>query len=251
MSASAVTAIALGDGAFATRVTDPVEISPVVDANSGRRRWLTAILIAAVSVAAGCATVQYAALEKVGIHKRDVLVDRVEDAREAQDDTKAQFISAYDEFVALVNYQGGALESKYKSLNAAMERTRGQAETLTGRIDSVDEVAGDLFAEWQAELGEYSSETLRQSSERNLNEAKRRYQTMIDRMRQARERVDPVLFVLEDHVLFLKHNLNAAALDSLKGEVVSIDSRITGLISEMDAAIAEADRFIQQMGESS
>ena len=47
-----------------------------------RRLIATALLVAA----AGCQSTYYAAAEKVGYHKREILVDRVEDARDAQAD---------------------------------------------------------------------------------------------------------------------------------------------------------------------
>ena len=42
----------------------------------------------------GCQSAYYGAMEKVGIHKRDILVDRVDDAREAQGDAQQEFKSA-------------------------------------------------------------------------------------------------------------------------------------------------------------
>ena len=66
-------------------------------------------------------------------------------------------------------------------------------------------------------------------------------------MKTARQRIDPVLAVFEDHVLFLKHNLNARAVAALKGEVGGLESKVDRLIRDMEAAIAEADRFISTM----
>jgi hypothetical protein len=55
--------------------------------------------------------------------------------------------------------------------------------------------------------------------------------------------------VLRDQVLFLKHNLNAKAIASLENELVSVETDVGQLIREMEAAIAEADRFIRSMNE--
>ena len=57
----------------------------------------------------------------------------------------------------------------------------------------------------------------------------------------------PVLVAFRDHVLYLKHNLNAQAIASLKGEATNIQTDITKLITEMNKAIARADEFIKQM----
>jgi len=194
-----------------------------------------------------CASVQYSALEKVGVYKRDILVDRVEDAREAQQDAKEQVVSAYEQFTSLVNVDGGELEQTYKKLDKTVRKTEGQVEEIDDRIAAIERVADDLFEEWQKELDQYSSQTLRQSSARKLDATKTRYGTMLDSMKRARERIDPVLRTFQDQVLFLKHNLNARALDALKSEVGSIETKVAGLIAEMETAIAEADQFVASM----
>jgi hypothetical protein len=59
--------------------------------------------------------------------------------------------------------------------------------------------------------------------------------------------MDPVLTRLHDQVLFLKHNLNAAAIASLKGESANIQTDIGKLLDDMNAAIAQADKFINTL----
>lgn len=205
---------------------------------------LLAILILLL---AGCASVQYSALEKVGVHKRDILVDRVEDAQQAQRDAKQEVTSAYKQFTALVNVDGGELEKTYTRLNDAVEDTRDSVADVDDRIAAIERVAEDLFDEWRDELKQYSSASLRRSSEQKLKDTQARYRTMLASMQRARQRIDPVLNVFEDHVLFLKHNLNARAVAALRGEVVGIEGKVDVLIRDMEAAIAEADRFIGTM----
>ena len=47
----------------------------------------------------------------------------------------------------------------------------------------------------------------------------------------------------------LKHNLNAQALASLQNELVAVETDIAGLIKEMETSIAEANAFIEAMGQ--
>jgi hypothetical protein len=44
---------------------------------------------------------------------------------------------------------------------------------------------------------------------------------------------------------WLRHNLNAQAIASLKGEAASIQGEITRLIEEMNRSIARADEFVK------
>ena len=195
----------------------------------------------------GCASVQYSALEKVGVYKRDILVDRVEDAQQAQRVAKDEVTAAYEQFKSLLGVDGGDLERTYNKLKSAVDDTRDSVRNVDDRIAAIERVAGDLFAEWRDELKQYSSDSLRRSSEQKLRDTQARYQTMLKSMQTARARIDPVLQVFEDRVLFLKHNLNARAVSALKNEVGGIEGKVDVLIRDMEAAIAEADQFIRAM----
>ena len=112
-----------------------------------------------------CSSAYYSAMEKIGYEKRDILVDRVEEARDAQDDASEQFASALDQFRATVQFDGGDLEELYDRLNSEYEDSVAEADNVRGRIDEVESVSEDLFDEWQAELGEFSSVEMRRNSE--------------------------------------------------------------------------------------
>lgn len=195
----------------------------------------------------GCESAYYGAMEKVGVHKRDILVDRVADAQDAQVEGQQQFKDALEEFRSVVNFDGGELEAAYKRLNDEYEDSVDAADTITKRIDAVESVAEALFSEWQAELGEYSSAALRRDSERQLAETRRKYDRLLASMRKAEKSIEPVLSSLKDNVLYLKHNMNARAIASLKGELVSVDTDVTALVNAMQQAIDESNRFISDM----
>ncbi|MBT8085436.1 MAG: DUF2959 domain-containing protein [Woeseia sp.] len=195
----------------------------------------------------GCATVQYSALEKVGIHKRDILVDRVEDARDAQADTREDLVSAYEELSSLINYDGGELEKKYKRLSSSVEDAGDARDELDDRLTAIDRVSKDLFKEWESELDLYTNPGLRADQKEKLGVARTQFATMRSRMQKARDRVDPVMAVLSDNVLFLKHSLNAQALTALRGQAAVLEGQVDVLIRDMQVAIDEADAFIGRM----
>jgi len=197
-----------------------------------------------------CGTVQkaqYSALEKVGIHKRDILVDRIEKTSKTQQETKAQFQSAYEELASMINVDDDGLEKKYKRMAKAVNASEAQARELESRIKSVNEVATALFKEWQEELNEYQSANLRRTSEANLNSTKQRYAVIYKKMQTSQQRVEPVLKVLQDNTLYLKHNLNARAVNSLSSEVLNVEDKVAVLIEQMEASINESQNFINAM----
>jgi len=195
----------------------------------------------------GCQSAYYATMEKLGYHKRDLLVSRVQAARDTQEDAKEQFQSALEKFSEVVNFKGGALEDKYHQLNTELTRSEASAAEVHKRIDAVEDVSEALFREWQGELEQYTNANLRRASARQLKATRQRYTPLMRSMRRAEAKIEPVLSAFRDHVLFLKHNLNAQAVASLQGELTSIEADIDALIKEMEAAIAEADAFIKAL----
>ncbi|MBT8058420.1 MAG: DUF2959 domain-containing protein [Xanthomonadales bacterium] len=206
-----------------------------------------ASLLLTILMLTACSSAYYKTMEGLGIEKRDILVDRVEDARDAQDEASEQFASALEQFRSVVAVDGGDLEATYDRLNGEYERSRGDAEAVSERIDEVESVAEDLFEEWQAELAEYSRADLRRNSEALLRDTRRRYDQMMVAMRRAERSMEPVLEAFQDQVLALKHNLNARAIGALRNELDSIERETARLIAEMQKAIDEADAFIQSM----
>jgi ElaB/YqjD/DUF883 family membrane-anchored ribosome-binding protein len=194
-----------------------------------------------------CDTAYINAMDKMGYAKRDLLSSRVKAARDAQADAKKDIQSALDQFGQVVTYQGGDLEATYKKLKSELQSSEDSAETVRNRIEAVENVADSLFAEWKAELGQYSNADLRRKSESKLSQTKNRYNDMLGAMKRAEQRIDPVLRPLRDHVLYLKHNLNARALAAMKGELMKVDAQVDQLVREMNRSIAEADKFIQTM----
>jgi hypothetical protein len=196
---------------------------------------------------AGCQSAYYKTMETFGKYKRDILVDRVENARDAQEAAKQQFQSALEKFTSVVKVPGSKLQEKYDQLKAELDRSETKAAAVSKRIADVESVAKDLFAEWQSELDKYTNKDLRRSSAQKLKQTEARYEQLIGAMKQAEKKIEPVLAAFRDQVLYLKHNLNAQAVASLQDELVSIESNVASLVKEMNASIAEANTFISSM----
>ena len=209
--------------------------------------YLLVIFIYFAAFSAGCSGVYYKTMETFGKHKRDILVDRVGDARDAQEGAKQQFQTALEKFSSVVNVPSSDLQNKYNQLKSELDRSETKANAVHTRIADVEDVAKALFSEWKSELKQYSSQDLRRSSEQKLVQTEARYNQLIRAMKQAERRIDPILAAFRDQVLFLKHNLNAQAIASLQGELVSIETNVALLIKEMDTSIAEANAFINSM----
>lgn len=206
---------------------------------------MRALLITSLVVVLGaCQSAYYGAAEKVGYHKRDIMVDRVEASREAQQDAEEQFQSALEQLSVLVNFDGGDLEDIYDDMNDEYEDAEEAADEVRSRIKAIEGVSAALFREWQEEIEEYGNKRLKADSQAKYRETKKRYDGMMVALHRSESKMDPVLSALKDNVLYLKHNLNARAVASLKVEFESIEGDIDVLIQEMRKAIASSDEFI-------
>lgn len=195
----------------------------------------------------GCANTYYSAMETVGIPKREILVDRVVDTRDAQLDAQQQFQSALDQFGSVVKLEQTDLKKAYDLLNEQYEDSLDAAEKVSARIDKVESVSDALFAEWKKELKLYENPELKASSKAQLKTTKARYNEMLEGMHEAEISMQPVLNTFQDNVLFLKHNLNAQAIGSLEPEFQSLQLEINKLIQKMDDSINQSNQFIDDL----
>lgn len=190
---------------------------------------------------------QYSAYEFIGVEKRDLLKSRVDKARDEQKQAGKTFETALERLKSVSNIDGGSLEREYRSLQSSYDRAEEQAQDVRIAIQKVETVAGDLFEEWQKELKEIKTASLHSSSRRKLDDTRKRYSEMMAALKASETRMGPILSKFKDQTLFLKHNLNAAAVGSLKSESVRIQRDIENLIREMNKSIASADQFIQTL----
>lgn len=216
-------------------------------------RWNAMIKSAAfmslLLVLGGCSAAYYNTMERFGKHKRDILVERVEEARDAQQEGQEQFSSALEKYRAFIAFDGGELEDRYDQLKAEFEDSEKAAQEIRDRIDATEDVAGDLFEEWEDELDTYTNATLKRDSQQKLRATRKSYDDLIKTMRTAEKRLDPALNAMRDQVLYLKHNLNAKAVASLAAEAATVQRDIDALLTSMQKSIEEANQFLAGMKE--
>jgi len=175
---------------------------------------------------------------------RQVLVDRVEEARDSQHAAAEQFRDALTEFKAVVDLPESGLERQYNKLNSAHKRSQAAADRISKRIDRVVNASNRLLDEWSSELDDYNDPALRRIAEQQFDQTREHATRLIASMRQIEDRMQPVLASFQDQVLYLKHNLNLSAIAALEGEATIIESNVDILIADMNRSIAEADAFI-------
>ncbi|MER2498301.1 DUF2959 domain-containing protein [Vibrio neptunius] len=210
--------------------------------------YLLALMLSIFTLT-GCQSAYYSAMEQVGYHKRDIMVDRVEDAKQSQQEAQQEFTSALEALSAITQFDGGELQTVYNQINDKYQDSEKAAQEVSDRIAAIEDVSDALFAEWQSELDLYTSTKLKRASEQKLKQTQRSYNTMLSAMKRAEDKMTPVLNTLRDNTLYLKHNLNASAIGSLQGEFANLEQDIQYAIKDMNTAIAESDKFLQKLNQ--
>ncbi len=195
----------------------------------------------------GCTSAYYAAMEQVGRHKRDILESRVRAGQKDQREAEEQFLTTFERFKKVSGSDGGNLETVYNGLQKEYDRSESKADDVRDRIESIEEVAAELFKKWQGEIELISNADLRRGSQQSLADTKQGYAELIRAMKRAESRMGPVLVAFRDQVLFLKHNLNARAIASLQKNVIKIEADVDNLIRDMQRSIREAESFLQKI----
>lgn len=196
---------------------------------------------------AGCESAYYGAMERVGYHKRDILVDRVDAAMNSQEEAAEEFENALARFSSVVSVPDSELRRSYDALSSSFEAAESKADEVRQRIDAVESVSSALFDEWREEIEVIGNAELKSSSANQLRRSQAQYDALMRAMRRAEASMEPVLGTFRDYVLYLKHNLNAQAIASLEGELAGIEADVSGLIRDMQASIEEARSFLQIM----
>jgi ElaB/YqjD/DUF883 family membrane-anchored ribosome-binding protein len=212
-----------------------------------KRVCLGILAVSAAVLLTGCRSTLYSAYESFGVYKRDLLKKRVVAARDESKEAGEQFKDALTRPREMYGSSGSNLEKAYDKLQSEYDQSVSKADAVKKRVRDMETVARDLFDEWEKEIKQITSESMRATSRDQLRQTRDRYEDMHAALKRAERSMEPVLVKFRDHVLSLKHSLNAQAIASLKGEAVSIEQDIGRLIADMNASIKQADEFIRQM----
>ena len=208
------------------------------------RLALLALLVVALA-ATGCRNMYYSTMEAFGREKRHILRSQIEGVSKDQNEAAKEFKDALTRLKELYGFSGGDLEDMYRKLQSDYEGCEVRASSVRSRIKEMEQVAGDLFAEWGKEDAEISNPDLRSQSAESLRLTRQRFDRLDDAVNRAAARMDPVLQQLKDYVLYLKHNLNAQAIGSLKVEADKIEVQVDQLIRDIQTSVGEADKFLK------
>ncbi len=183
------------------------------------------------------------ALVQVGAKsKHDLLFEQIEESIALQQETKQYIEQAYD-VLANVSDDVGDVEGQKKEINQAYQQSESLAQKLKAKITKVDRTAKTLFIEWRRELRQYNNKNLREKSAQNLDNTKQQYATVRESMQKSYQSIEPLLRLLHDNELYIKHNRSVAAMQGFQSEVKAAGSNIDGILADIETAITDSEAF--------
>jgi hypothetical protein len=222
---------------------------PLIANGTRLRRGAGGALLVGLALAlGGCSALYYAAIEQLGWEKRDVLVNRVEAARDSLARAETQVVDGLEQLHAVVQAASGDLAPEYQELTAISAYADGRAKDLHKRIAAVETAGSALFTEWRDELAVTKDVAQRARDQQHYDASRAHYERLLQTMRQAAASLTPVLDAMRDQVAFLQHNLTAEALSVVRASLGSLAGDADHSLRDLGLAIAEANVFIKQLG---
>lgn len=214
------------------------------------RLWSVVIgmaVLAGALTAPGCRTVYYSAWEALGTERREMLRSELLAMVDDQESAREAFTDSLSQVKGLTNFQGGQLEREYERLKGSYEDSEAAADQIDSRISDIEHVAEAMFEEWNTELAAMQAKRLKEQSRETFRVTRERYDAMHLSLVASRDGMRKVLRYFHDHVLFLKHNLNAQAMGSLGESMQEIEVSIDELKVGIESAIQEAQGFLKTL----
>ena len=182
-----------------------------------------------------------------GIKQTEALVKKGEQTVKAVTEARGQLEKTLADYNTIVDGKAADPKGSYKDLGKAVKDSEDRVADVTKRKEEMDVEAGKLFESWKASTDAISDPDLKKKSQQRLKETEDRYGKIATAGKDARIEYDAFLGGLKDQITFMGHDLNPAALASLKPDAAKLNDRATKMFEKIDSASAAANSSIDGM----
>jgi chromosome segregation ATPase len=182
-----------------------------------------------------------------GVNQTEALIKKGEQTVKAVTEARGQLEKTLANYNTIVDGKAVDPKGSYKDLGKAVKDSEDRVADVTKRREEMDAEAGKLFDSWKASTDAISSPDLKKKSQQRLEETEGRYGRIATAGKDARSEYDAFLGGLKDQITFMGHDLNPAALTSLKPDAAKLNDRATQMFKKIDGASAAANASIDGM----
>lgn len=139
----------------------------------------------------------------------------------------------------------GDPNAQYTQFVQAIDQSEAQARTISTNIFPMKEAAESMFQQWTVDLESFGNSRMRSRSAMRMEETRTRYQNVLSAATAVRVALETYNSDLRDHALFLGHDFNAAAVQSITSDVATMSDQILELDQRFDACVTAAKAYVE------
>jgi chromosome segregation ATPase len=182
-----------------------------------------------------------------GVKQVEQLVKKSGSTVQAIAETKMQLQKTMDVYNTLMSDDVKNMKGNYKKLQSEMESTEKKRGEIKQRADEMNAEATTLFKSWADSTAAIENADLRKRSEERLDKTKASFAEIGTLGQKASDLYGPFMKTLEDQVTYLGHDLNAQAVESLKGDAAKVNQKAQDLMKSIDETITVANKNINEL----
>lgn len=203
----------------------------------------SAILLGALAAAPAC---QSKSKGSVGLQRVDDLVTRIEAVHVEVELSRASMREALDalKVIAVPDYQGDIMQA-FALYVDAVDASEKQAKALRSAVVPMRRSAEPFFAQWENNMDDFASPTMRERSRDRLLAARARYDSIVETLEPVQTTYDVFNLTLRDIALFLEHDFNAGSILGITGEVRSLENMVDELEGRFDTCLNSCRSYVQ------
>ena len=142
---------------------------------------------------------------------------------------------------AIVGGTSKNVQSDYKKLANALNGTDKKIQSAKKGMDSLSKQANKFFIQWEKELAEYSSDSMREKSSARLEAAKEKSRNLAATLGEASAAFGPLMQNLNDQILFLGRDLSPEAIADLQDEAAELNQQAEDVTATVKDLLTKAD----------
>src|SRR4029453_6666611 len=182
-----------------------------------------------------------------GINQTETLIKKGEQTMKAVTEARQQLEKTLANYNTIVDGKAVDPKDSYKDLGKAVKESEDRVADVTKQREEMDAEAGKLFASWKASMDAIGSPELKKKSQARLETTQASYGKIATAGKDAKSEYDAFLGGLKDQITFLGHDLNPAALASLKPDAAKLNDRAQKMFAKIDGVSAAANASIDGM----
>jgi hypothetical protein len=143
--------------------------------------------------------------------------------------------------------EDGDLLTPFEAFNKGLGKVAERRTEVAKRVDALNGIAKQYFAQWKADMAKFSDDSMRKRSEERMKDTQSRFDQLQKLGKQAKSIYEPLMKTLNDHKLYLANDLNKSAANSLQKDTKKVDEAAGDLYKIIDAVLGAATKYNQSV----